>query len=52
MGICTTVKVKPWGKEQGDYVLINESDFDPKVHELLDAPAKAAKPAPAKKGAK
>lgn len=31
-----TLKVKPWGKGQGDYVLINEEDFDPKVHEKLD----------------
>ena len=31
-----TIKVKPWGKEQGDHVVINESDYDPKVHKLLD----------------
>jgi len=31
-----TLKVKPWGKGQGDYVLINEEDFDPEVHEKLD----------------
>lgn len=36
--------VKPWGKDQGDYVLINASDFEPGVHELLDA-APAAQPA-------
>lgn len=22
------VKCKPWGKDQGDYVLVNKSDFD------------------------
>jgi hypothetical protein len=31
-----TIKVKPWGKDQGDYVVINASDFDPEKHELLD----------------
>ena len=29
-----TVKVKPWSKDHGDYVLINELDFDPKIHAL------------------
>jgi hypothetical protein len=44
-----TIKVKPWGKDQGDHVLINEADFDPKVHARLDgkAPAKAEAPAKA-----
>lgn len=27
------IKVKPWGEEQGDFVLINETDFDPDKHE-------------------
>lgn len=27
-----TMKVKPWGKNQGDYVIINEDDFDPERH--------------------
>lgn len=31
-----TVKVKPWSKDQGEYVVINESDFDPSHHELCD----------------
>ncbi|MGA0608836.1 hypothetical protein [Caldimonas sp. KR1-144] len=26
------MKVMPWGKDQGDYVVINAEDFDPKVH--------------------
>lgn len=37
-----TIKVKPWGEGQGDFVVINESDFDPDRHELFDAPAKSA----------
>lgn len=31
------IKVKTWGKDQGEYVLINAEDFDPAVHALLDA---------------
>lgn len=27
-----TIKVKPWGKDQGDFVVINAADFDPEVH--------------------
>jgi hypothetical protein len=27
-----TIKVKPWGEGQGDYVLINAEDFDEAVH--------------------
>ena len=37
-----TLKVKPWGKDQGDFVVINEEDFDPKVHALLDNAAEGA----------
>lgn len=32
-----TINVKPWGKDQGGFVVINKADFDPKVHELLDS---------------
>ena len=32
------MRVKPWGKGQGDYVLINVSDFDPERHEAIDQP--------------
>lgn len=40
-----TIRVKPWGKDQGDFVVINEADFDPLKHELLTAePKKAAEP--------
>lgn len=40
-----TIKVKPWGKDQGDFVIINKSDFDPEVHELLDGEPDGAKKA-------
>jgi hypothetical protein len=33
--IVKTVKVKPWGEGQGDFVEINEDDFDPKTHKKL-----------------
>ena len=32
-----TIKVKPWGKNQGDFVLIDESNFDSEKHEKLTA---------------
>lgn len=48
-GTCETVKIKSSDpKTQGDFVEINESDFDPKIHELFSdegKPAKAPKPA-------
>lgn len=37
MDTCETMKVKPWGDDQGDHVLINASDFDPKIHTAFDA---------------
>ena len=40
-----TIKVKPWGKDQGDFVVINKADFDPEVHELLESDAEGAKKA-------
>lgn len=40
-----TIKVKPWGKDQGDFVIINKSDFDPELHELLDGEPDGAKKA-------
>lgn len=30
-----TIKVKPWGADQGDFVLINAEDFDDAKHELF-----------------
>jgi hypothetical protein len=43
MDTCATVKVIPWGKGQGEYVEINQTDFDPKRHTLYEPapPAKA-----------
>lgn len=36
-----TVKIKPSHPSQGDHVVINEADFDPAKHELIeDVPAK------------
>jgi hypothetical protein len=38
-----TVRVKPWSESQGDFVVINESDFDASVHEMYEeAPQDAA----------
>ena len=31
------MKVKPWGKGQGDHVLINAEDFNPKIHKKFAA---------------
>jgi hypothetical protein len=33
MDRCETMKVKPWGKDQGEFVEINAEDFDPAKHE-------------------
>ena len=30
------IQVQPWGEGQGDFVLIEESDFNPELHKLLD----------------
>lgn len=35
-----TMKVKPWGKDQGEFVVINAEDFDPKIHTAFGAPGK------------
>ncbi|WP_052506143.1 hypothetical protein [Pseudomonas sp. MRSN 12121] len=37
------IKVKPWGEGQGDFVHINEEDFNPDFHELLDEAGKSGK---------
>lgn len=42
MSTPNTIKVKPWGDGQGDFVLINESDFDAAAHQLHDAEEAAA----------
>ena len=36
---------KPWGKDQGDFVRLDASQFDPAVHELYDPAAAPAEPA-------
>lgn len=30
------IQVQPWGEDQGDFVLIEKSDFNPEFHKLLD----------------
>ena len=32
-----TLKIKPSHESQGDFVVINEEDFNPEVHELLES---------------
>lgn len=29
------IQVQPWGKDQGDFVEINDFDFNPEIHKLL-----------------
>ena len=41
MEVCPVVRVKTWGTGQGDFVEINESDFNADLHELLDSPPDA-----------
>ena len=41
-----TMKVQPWGEDQGDYVLINAGDFDPKVHKKFGAESGGSPSAP------
>lgn len=40
-----TVKVKPWGKGQGDFVEVNKSDYEanPEKYELLEEETKKTK---------
>lgn len=38
MSACPVVRIKPSHPSQGDFVEINESDFDPAVHEMADLP--------------
>lgn len=39
----SVIKVEPWGKDQGEYVLIDESDFDDKKHKLYSEVKKEQK---------
>jgi hypothetical protein len=51
MDTCKTIKVKPWGEGQGEFVEINAEDFDPNIHEAISADEPAPEPrAPRKKG--
>lgn len=38
-----TIKVKSWDKSQGDYVIIEEEDFDPKKHKQYEEKPEKAK---------
>lgn len=42
MSSCPTVKIMPSDPEQGDYVVINEEDFDPAIHTAYVEPEPAA----------
>lgn len=35
----SVLKCKPWGKGQGDFVLVDEVSFDPTFHKLFDPTA-------------
>ena len=49
MSAIPTVKIKSENPDsQGDFIVINESDFDSKTMTLFDAPKKAAKKKAAK----
>lgn len=38
------LKCKPWGEGQGDHVLVNEEDFNPDFHKLLEEADDGDKP--------
>lgn len=35
--VIETIRVKPWGKDQGEFVEINADDFDAAVHTRFEA---------------
>lgn len=37
------IKVKPWGEDQGEFVLIEEEDFNEEVHVLHESEAEQPK---------
>lgn len=41
-----TIKVKPWGEGQGDFVIINAADFDPAQHVKFEGGDGEAPPKP------
>jgi hypothetical protein len=44
MDTCETIKIKAISPEQGDYVVINKTDFDESVHEIYGDDNGAEKP--------
>jgi hypothetical protein len=46
LDICETIKVNPWGKDQGEFVEINSGDFDPAIHTMFDSVGQSAADAP------
>lgn len=38
------IKVKPWGQGQGDFVLIEDEDFNPEFHTLFEEPKPKEEP--------
>lgn len=46
MDHCETIKVKPWGEGQGEFVEINATDFDPAIHQLYETTAETPAPKP------
>lgn len=44
MSTCPTMMVMPWSPSQGDHVVINASEFDPKVHTEYKESAHSAPP--------
>jgi pyruvate/2-oxoglutarate dehydrogenase complex dihydrolipoamide acyltransferase (E2) component len=49
---CKTVRVQAWGQKQGDFVEINESDFDEKKHKLYEGKEPTGAPPKAQDGPK
>ena len=47
--VCETVRVKPWSKDQGDFVVINKEDFDKNKHEVFKGKTPGGAPPPAAK---
>lgn len=43
MDRCKTIKVKPWGADQGEFVEIDADSFDPAIHTLLGEDPKPAR---------
>lgn len=44
--VAKTIKVKPWGKDQGEFVEINAEDFDPSFHKEFVSVGQGAASAP------